>query len=180
MADSDHPGRRGAVATDAATRRIALTRRDVVVPTELSRRDGRPGVEPGLDVAVPVMAEGGRDRLGAVRLVFTTEQMRTQIGDTRLALAGVGLAAVALGVLGSFVLARRITRPLSQLVAGAVRAGGGDLETPMEVRSGDEIEELAGRFNEMVRQIRANQRAVEDLNRREHDRLERRSRDLHA
>ena len=178
VADSDHPGRRGAVPTDAATRRIALTPRDVVVRTELSRRDGLPGVEPGLDVAVPVLAEGGRDRLGAVRLVFTTEQMRTQIGDTRLALAGVGLAAVALGILGSLVLARRITRPLSQLVAGAVRAGAGDLETPMEVRSGDEIEELAGRFNEMVRQIRANQRAVEDLNRREHDRLERRSRDL--
>jgi signal transduction histidine kinase/HAMP domain-containing protein len=179
VADSDHPGRRGALPADVDVRRAALTRREVVVPTELSRRDGMPGVEPGLDVAVPVLAEGGRDRLGAVRLVFSTEAMRTQIGDTRLALAGVGLAAVALGVLGSLVLARRITRPLSQLVVGAERAGAGDLETPMDVRSGDEIEELAGRFNEMVRQIRANQRAVEDLNRREHDRLERRSRDLH-
>jgi signal transduction histidine kinase len=65
------------------------------------------------------------------------------------------------------VLARRITRPLSQLVAGAVRAAEGDLETPLQVRSGDEIEELAGRFDEMVRRIRG-----------EHGRLERRSRDL--
>jgi signal transduction histidine kinase len=178
VADSDHPGRRGTFPEDPAARRAALTSRDVVVPTELSRRDGMPGVEPGLDVAVPVLAEGGRDRLGAVRLVFSTEEMRTQIGDTRLALAGVGLAAVALGVLGSLVLARRITRPLSQLVDGAMRAGAGDLETPMEVRSGDEIEELAGRFNEMVRQIRANQRAVEDQSRLLEEKVRLRTEDL--
>ena len=60
--------------------------------------------------------------------------MQAQIGDMRLALAGVGLAAIALGVLALFVLARRITRPLSQLVAGADRAAAGDLETRLEVR----------------------------------------------
>jgi signal transduction histidine kinase len=164
VADSDHPGRRGKAPTDAATRWAALTPRDSVAPTELSRRDGLPGLEPGLDVAVPVLAEGGRDRLGAVRLVFSTEEMRAQIGDLRLALAGVGLAAVGLGVLGSLVLARRITRPLGQLVAGTERAGRGDLDTPLEVRSGDEIEELAERFDEMVRQIRAKVRDLQRLN----------------
>jgi signal transduction histidine kinase len=166
-ADSDHPGRRGAAPTDAEARRFALTTRDRVVQTSLPRRDGRPGLEPGLDVAVPVLSETGPERLGSVRLVFTTEEMRDQIGDMRLALGGVGLAAVALGTLGSFVLARRITRPLSRLVAGAARAASGDLETPLRIRSGDEIEELAGRFDEMVARIRE-----------ERERLERRSRDL--
>jgi signal transduction histidine kinase/HAMP domain-containing protein len=166
-ADSDHPGRRGSLPEDPGSRRYAFTVRDLVVPTQLPRRDGLPGLQPGLDVTVPVLSETGQERLGTVRLVFTTEEMQAQISDMRRALAGVGLAAVALGVLGSFVLARRITRPLSQLVAGAVRAAEGDLDTPLEVRSGDEIEELAGRFDDMVRRIRS-----------ERGRLERRSRDL--
>ena len=166
-ADSDHPGRRGSLPDDPRSRRYAFTVRDLVVPTQLPRRDGLPGLQPGLDVTVPVLSETGQERLGTVRLVFTTEEMQAQISDMRRALAGVGLAAVALGVLGSFVLARRITRPLSQLVAGAVRAAEGDLDTPLEVRSGDEIEELAGRFDDMVRRIRG-----------ERGRLERRSRDL--
>jgi signal transduction histidine kinase len=50
----------------------------------------------------------------AVQVVLTAGEMRTVIGDTRLALAGVGLAAVALGVLGSFVLSRRVTSPLEE------------------------------------------------------------------
>ena len=166
-ADSDHPGRRGSLPADPAVLGLALTKRDLVMATQLSRRDGMPGLEPGLDVAVPVLSESGKERLGTVRLVFTTEEMRAQIGDMRLDLAGVGAAAVALGVLGSFVLARRITRPLSELVAGAVRAADGDLDTPLHVRSGDEIEDLAERFDVMVRRIRD-----------EHHRLERRSRDL--
>ncbi|HZM51656.1 MAG TPA: ATP-binding protein [Vicinamibacteria bacterium] len=166
-ADSDHPGRRGSLPADPAVLGLALTKRDLVMATQLSRRDGMPGLEPGLDVAVPVLSESGKERLGTVRLVFTTEEMRAQIGDMRLDLAGVGAAAVALGILGSFVLARRITRPLSELVAGAVRAADGDLDTPLHVRSGDEIEDLAERFDVMVRRIRD-----------EHHRLERRSRDL--
>jgi len=166
-ADSDHPGRRGSLPADPAVLGLALTKRDLVMATQLSRRDGMPGLEPGLDVAVPVLSESGKERLGTVRLVFTTEEMQAQIGDMRLDLAGVGAAAVALGVLGSFVLARRITRPLSELVAGAVRAADGDLDTPLQVRSGDEIEDLAERFDVMVRRIRD-----------EHHRLERRSRDL--
>ena len=166
-ADSDHPGRRGSLPADPAVLGLALTKRDLVMATQLSRRDGMPGLEPGLDVAVPVLSESGKERLGTVRLVFTTEEMQAQIGDMRLDLAGVGAAAVALGVLGSFVLARRITRPLSELVAGAVRAADGDLDTPLHVRSGDEIEDLAERFDVMVRRIRD-----------EHHRLERRSRDL--
>jgi len=166
-ADSDHPGRRGSLPADPAVLGLALTKRDLVMATQLSRRDGMPGLEPGLDVAVPVLSESGKERLGTVRLVFTTEEMQAQIGDMRLDLAGVGAAAVALGVLGSFVLARRITRPLSELVAGAVRAADGDLDTPLHVHSGDEIEDLAERFDVMVRRIRD-----------EHHRLERRSRDL--
>jgi signal transduction histidine kinase len=49
----------------------------------------------------------GRIVARAERPGLTAEDLQRELGDLRLALAGVGLAAIALGVLGSFVLDRR-------------------------------------------------------------------------
>ncbi len=62
--------------------------------------------------------------------------------------ASVGLAVV-LGLLSVRVV-RRIVGPLDQLTAAAARIGTGDLMQHLEVRTGDEIERLAGAFNQMV------------------------------
>ena len=83
----------------------------------------------------------------------------------RLALVAVALLAVGFGAAGSYVLARRITRLLSLLAAGTRWTAAGDLESRLEPRTGDEMEELARSFDEMIGQIRANQKAIEELNR---------------
>jgi len=83
----------------------------------------------------------------------------------RLALIAVALLAVGFGAAGSYVLARRITRLLSLLAAGTRWTAAGDLESRLEPRTGDEMEELARSFDEMIGQIRANQKAIEELNR---------------
>ena len=97
---------------------------------------------------------------------------------TRLDLLGAALLAVALGAVGSFFLARRITRPLSHLAAGTRRAAAGDLESRLELRTGDEMEELARSFDEMIGQIRANQRAIQELNRDLEQKIRGRTEDL--
>ena len=102
----------------------------------------------------------------------------TQRRHTRLDLLGAGLLAVALGAVGSFFLARRITRPLSHLAAGTRRAAAGDLESRLELRTGDEMEELARSFDEMIGQIRANQRAIQELNRDLEQKIRGRTEDL--
>ncbi len=67
------------------------------------------------------------------------------------ALAGVALAgAILLGL----VLARWISHPLGRLSEAAHRVGKGDLETPIEVRSGTEIGVLAESFRRMVGDLR--------------------------
>src|SRR5262249_50071941 len=83
----------------------------------------------------------------------------------RLILLGAGGPARGLGAPGSFLVSRRVARPLALLAAGARRAAAGDLDSRLELRTGDEMEVLAGDFNDMIEQIRANQRAVEELNR---------------
>jgi len=97
---------------------------------------------------------------------------------TRFDLVGAGLLAVALGAVGSFFLARRITRPLSHLAAGTRRAAAGDLESRLELRTGDEMEEVARSFDDMIGQIRANQRAVQELNRDLEEKIRGRTEDL--
>jgi eukaryotic-like serine/threonine-protein kinase len=68
--------------------------------------------------------------------------------------------------LGSSVLvARRITRPVRQLVAATRKVSEGQYTGPIEVGSGDEIGELAGAFGQMVEELREKDRLVAYLGR---------------
>jgi signal transduction histidine kinase len=67
--------------------------------------------------------------------------------DSALAIAAAGAAGIAL-LLGS-LLARLITRPLRELTAAAGRIAAGNLEQRVEVRSRDELGQLASQFNQM-------------------------------
>lgn len=79
-----------------------------------------------------------------------------QRATAALALAGVG--AVIVAVLVGVWLARTLTRPLCALTAAAHRMANGELEQAVNVRSADEIGELAAAFNRMSREVaRANQ-----------------------
>jgi len=96
----------------------------------------------------------------------------------RLALIAVALVAVAFGAAGSYVLARRISRLLSLLAARTRRPAAGDRESRLDVRTGDEMEELARSFDEMIGQIRADQKAIEELNRDLEEKVRARTEDL--
>ena len=64
------------------------------------------------------------------------------------------LAGAFVSVLASVWLARRMVEPVRALQKGAERIGGGDLTSQIEVKTGDELEDLAGRFNTMTSQLR--------------------------
>ncbi len=61
-------------------------------------------------------------------------------------------ALISLG--GSVFLARRMVEPVRALQRGADQIGKGDLTSRIEVKTGDELEDLAGRFNTMTDQLR--------------------------
>jgi signal transduction histidine kinase len=67
--------------------------------------------------------------------------------------AGLILAGIALAALAGLFLARRMTVPIRLLRQGAARIGGGDLAHRIEVRTGDELEALAGEFNRMAERL---------------------------
>lgn len=83
-----------------------------------------------------------------------------------LLLAGLGLA-----VLGSLVLAQRMSTPVKALESGARRLGEGALDHRISVDTGDELEALAGQFNSMAEKLRGSYAELEH-------KVEARTRDL--
>jgi signal transduction histidine kinase len=66
-----------------------------------------------------------------------------------LLLGGFVISAVA-----ALVMARGMVRPIRILQEGAQRIGAGELEQKIEIRTGDELEALAGQFNDMTTELR--------------------------
>ena len=81
------------------------------------------------------------------------------------------LGGLILSVVASLVLARKMVFPIRALQAGASRIGSGELGHRIELRTGDELEVLANRFNEMAGTLQASYTHLEQ-------RVEERTREL--
>jgi signal transduction histidine kinase len=66
---------------------------------------------------------------------------------------GILLVACALAVGAAIRLGRRVIRPIEALRRGADRLGAGELESRLEVHTGDEFEGLAQDFNRMAERL---------------------------
>ncbi len=62
----------------------------------------------------------------------------------------------------SWLFGNRIVSPLLRLARGAKEMGAGRLGVRVEVRTGDEIEEMAGCFNQMSVEIKAREQALQE------------------
>lgn len=124
---------------------------------------GPPGASPErvLDVAVPVFFRESTEKWGTVRIGLSLEPMAAEVRRTQVALLGLSLLALLLGLAGARLLARRVTRPVETLAAGARELAAGHVGLQLDIRTGDEIEALASAFNHMSAELAAKQRALE-------------------
>ncbi len=124
-----------------------------------------------IDIGVPVLA----GQLGTVRVGMDRASIEAAAGRAGQYLLMVfgGVAVVA--VLAGVVFARRITRPVGQLVRVAERVGQGDLSKLVPVTSRDEIGQLAQTFNDTVVRLRSlvQTEAERDEERRKREELQR-------
>src|SRR6202011_1673465 len=100
-----------------------------------------------------------------------TAQALAPIRDQLLRIAlliGLGLAVA---ILAGTLLARRMLIPITALRAGARRLGGGDFSHRIDVRTRDELQELADQFNSMASQLQETYSGLET-------KVEERTRDL--
>jgi two-component system NtrC family sensor kinase len=100
-----------------------------------------------------VNIEGSSDPWGTVRLGVSLTGMHREITRTRWQIAGFGVLGLFLGSASTFLLARRMTRPIQALTRSVGAVGRGDLSQRIEVASLDELGQLSAAFNEMTVQL---------------------------
>lgn len=66
----------------------------------------------------------------------------------------VSIVSVLLVIFSSLFLSRRITKPLADLTSEVARVSAGDFDLSVDVKTGDEIEELANSFNNMTVELK--------------------------
>jgi diguanylate cyclase (GGDEF)-like protein len=109
-------------------------------------------------VAYLLRTGGGPGSLGVV--VAQERWMRLSVLQWLFPLGVLGFGTLAVVIAAG--LARATTSPLEELGRGASRVAGGDLTTAIDVRSRDEVGQLAAAFNRMTEQLRGQVQALED------------------
>jgi len=98
--------------------------------------------------------------------------------STRLMLAYMFLALLTISVLSWFFVWRVVQQPIQALKEGTERLRNGDLGHQIEVRSHDEVGDLARSFNVMSQQLRAANEQTSIWARTLEDRVEQKTREL--
>jgi two-component system, NtrC family, sensor kinase len=75
--------------------------------------------------------------------------------------AGLLVFGLLLASVAGTALARRMVVPIRRLQSGAERLGSGERGQPIEIRTGDEIETLADRFNQMAVKVQESHDTLE-------------------
>jgi len=119
-----------------------------------------------MEIEIPVFVPGSAIKWGSVKIGLKLEDVQKRIQGSRLVLIGFGLIALWLTVIGSNLLARRITRPIKNLVEGTHRISRGDFSYRIPVISSDEIGDLTRSFNEMAEELLLARRQTEEANRK--------------
>jgi signal transduction histidine kinase len=104
-----------------------------------------------LFTAVPVTSNGRI--VGAVRVTQSVAAVNDRVRRSVLALAAIGAAALALGLVLAWFLADSLSRPLRRLARTARQVEEGDLEARAELTGPSEQREVALAFNDMTERL---------------------------
>jgi adenylate cyclase len=105
---------------------------------------------PLYDVGVAIML-AGQKAIGEVHVGISQKAVADAVNRTRITIGLIFAGALLVGLLGSFVLAGFITRPIDRLMDGVrkIREGNG-YATQVRVTTRDEVGHLTQAFNEMA------------------------------
>jgi two-component system, OmpR family, sensor kinase len=104
-----------------------------------------------LFTAVPVVSRGRTS--GAVRVTQSVAAVDREVRGDVLALIGIGIVALLLGLAVAWFLAGSLARPLRGLAGTARRVAGGDLDARAQVEGSSEQREVATAFNDMTERL---------------------------
>jgi len=140
---------------DADLKKLKLARGTIDEASRSAGGEGRLIWSQGRSGYVAVWPLVGRD--GTVRGAMIYDVPRDEIEETlsylRYGIVGAILTSVLIAAAASLLLARQLTRPLSETRDAAIRVASGDYAAEVPVKGRDELGELARAFNYMAEEI---------------------------
>jgi two-component system, OmpR family, sensor kinase len=114
-----------------------------------------------LFTAVPIVVDGRT--AGAVRVTQGVDAVQREVRNDVIALIGVGVVALLLGLAVAWLLAGSLAKPMRGLASSARRVAGGDLDARAEVEGSSEQQEVATAFNDMTARLGRSLRAQREF-----------------
>ncbi len=108
----------------------------------------------------PIEYDG--ERYGNVVLAYSLEEAMSEIWSETMLTVFINLLILGMGIGAVLWLSGRIAGRIRRVRDGTQAVSDGNLDVEVPVQTDDEIGELAGGFNEMIRDIRTTQEALED------------------
>jgi two-component system, OmpR family, sensor kinase len=114
-----------------------------------------------LFTAVPIVVDGRP--VGAVRVTQGVDAVQREVRNDVIALIGVGVVALLLGLAVAWLLAGSLAKPMRHLASSARRVARGDLDARADVEGSTEQQEVATAFNDMTARLGRSLRAQREF-----------------
>jgi len=123
-------------------------------------------------------AGNARPVIGYVRLGWNTERQAAQLRGNLIAALSIVVALVAIAIVLTLVLTRRLVAPMRSLMRAARAVGAGKLDVYVPAKSSDELGLLTHTFNHMTQRLAESQAEVATYQRTLEDKVAQRTREL--
>ncbi len=107
------------------------------------------------------IAEAGK-LVGFAKISMSLEKIKAESRAVLLQGLTITGLVVLLGFFVSIFLAERLVRPFKLFIKGTEEISRGNLDYQLQIKTGDEIEELAEAFNIMVRRLQRSHKELEE------------------
>jgi signal transduction histidine kinase len=100
-------------------------------------------------------------RIGTLQIGFSLQKLENRMYELRRDILLVTLGVFCIGMLLTLILARVLLRPIEKLAAATESVARGELAHIVDIRSRDEIGDLARGFNQMILQLKESRNNLE-------------------
>lgn len=103
-------------------------------------------------------------KLGFVNIILSDESIGKKIDGLKKDIISLSFIAISIGIFLAIILAHFLVVPIKKLMIGASLVGTGDFAHRIDIRSKNEIGDLANNFNLMAASLQRSKEQVESLN----------------
>ena len=118
--------------------------------------------------------------IGYARIGVSLQMARTAINEAIFTSMAILAITLPIAFFVTYMIAVRITRPVSQLARISEAVAGGDLSQQIDINRSDEVGKLASSFNRMIRSIKERDEELRKSRDELEQRVQRRTAELYA